>query len=812
MRLLLTFLGTVLLITALDNRLGQLPPLGRFLDPINGFYQNAAIPFSARDSDTFQFDQLKEAAAVQFDEYMVPHIQAGTSYDLYFLQGYVTARHRLWQMEVQTHFAAGRLTEIFGESMLDTDRLTRRKGLVTGAKEALAAMQRDAETAEAVQAFSDGVNAYISRLDYRHKPFEYKLLGYDPEPWTPLKSALLLMYMAEDLAGYDVDLENTNLLNLLGREDFNLLYPDRLPDSDPIAPAGTSWNFGALPLKERPVSYPNLSITDTLPKPNPANGSNNWAVSGSKTSSGRPILCNDPHLSLNLPSIWYALQLSGPGLNVYGVSLPGAPGVIIGFNDSIAWGVTNAQRDVKDWYRIHFKDSSRQAYAFDGQWLQTEKVAEQFRFRPGWFWQSGDTFTDTVVYTRHGPLVYDRNFPKKREGQNFAMRWVAHQPGNSLKAFMLLNRARNFEEYSEALNHYNTPAQNFVFASVSGDIALRVQGKFPAKWQDQGRFLMEGNRSDFEWQDFIPATQNVLVKNPERGFVSSANQIPADSLYPYYIFDQTFEHYRNRRINQQLQHMENISTKDMMQLQNDNYHLMAAETLPWMMEGVNTNLLRPEERRAMDQLQQWDFMALASQPAPAIYHAWWRKLKALTFDELDSLEIAVIQPSDAAMAYFLKNNPSHPLLNVSYLPGEQNLQDLLLLSFREMVKDLAEWEQTNERPLSWGDYKNSSIMHLSGQAALSYTKLQIDGGKNIVNANSGRHGASWRMVVALGEPMEAWGIYPGGQSGNPGSPYYDTFLESWRQGEYKRLYFITDQTPFADKIIFTHTFSPPQQP
>ncbi|EMR01185.1 penicillin acylase family protein [Cesiribacter andamanensis] len=809
MRLLLTFIGTVLLIMALDNRLGQLPPLGRFLDPLNGFYQNAATPYSSRDSETFYFDQLKGEAAVAFDEFMVPHIKASTPYDLYFLQGYVTARHRLWQMEVQTHFAAGRLSEIFGENMLEADRLTRRKGLLTGAKEALAAMQRDPETAEVVQAYADGVNAYLSRLKYRHKPFEYKLLGYDPEAWTPLKSALLLMYMAEDLAGYDVDLENTNLLRLLGREDFNLLYPDRLPGEDPVAPSGTRWNFGAVPLQERPLSYPDIAITDTLPKPNPANGSNNWAVSGSKTASGRPILSNDPHLSLNLPSVWYAIQLQGPQVNVYGVTLPGAPGVIIGFNDSIAWGVTNATRDVKDWYRIQFRDSSRQEYAFDGGWQKSEKVVERFALRPSWFWQGEGEYLDTVLYTRHGPVVYDRNFTKSSEEQNFAMRWVAHQPGNSLKAFLLLNQARNYQDYAQALNHYQTPGQNFVFASVSGDIALRVQGRYPAKWQDQGRFLMDGSRSDFEWQAFIPNEQNVLVRNPERGFVSSANQIPADSSYPYYIYDQTYEHYRNRRINQQLQAMQNISPQDMMRLQTDNYHLQAAETLPWMLRGLNLQLLRPEERRAAEVLRSWNFEALAELEAPAIYQSWWTTLKNLTFDELDSLEVAVIQPSNAAMANLLQHHPNHPLLDISYTPERERLPELLMRSFRETVKELAEWEQTHEKSLSWGNYKNSSIRHLTGQEALSFSGLQIHGGRGIVNANSGRHGASWRMVVALGSPIEAWGIYPGGQSGNPGSPYYANFLESWRKGEYNRLYFITEQTPFADKILFTHTFTPP---
>ncbi|WP_224998430.1 penicillin acylase family protein [Cesiribacter sp. SM1] len=808
MKLLLTFISTVLLVIALDNRLGQLPPLGRFLDPINGFYQNAVPPATASDSDSYSLPQLQQQASVHFDEFMIPHIEAATAHDLYFLQGYVTASHRLWQMEVQTHFAAGRLTEILGENMLATDRLTRRKGLPEGAKAALQAMLQDPASAEAVQAYADGVNAYIGSLKYHSLPFEYKLLDYTPEDWTPYKSALLLMYMAEDLSGYEVDLENTNLLRLLGQENFNLLYPDRLPGSDPVIPAGTPWNFEAQPITVPPANYPDLAITDTIGKPDPANGSNNWAVSGSKTRSGNPILCNDPHLSLNLPSIWYSLQLKGPGQNVYGVSLPGAPGIVIGFNDSISWGVTNAARDVRDWYRVQFKNNQRNEYAYNGNWRKADKRVEKFKLRDGWFWESNDPFYDTIVYTHHGPVVYDKNFPQKEEQQSFAMRWVAHEPGNSLKAFLLLNRANNVEDYIAALSHYKSPGQNFVFASVTGTIAMKVQGRYPAKWKNQGRFLMEGSKPEYEWQGFIPDEQNAFVINPERGFVSSANQVPADSTYPYYVYDQTYEHYRNRRINTILRQLDSASVQDMMQLQNDNYHLRAAETLPWMLGKLNTNLLKPDEREVLQLLQQWDYEATAEQTAPTAYHIWWNELRDLTFDELDSLEVAVIKPSDAATAYFLRNHPEHQLIDIAGTPERESLQNLLLRSYRQMVEKLEEWEQTEQTAATWGNYKKSSIRHLTGQEALSHVNMQINGGRGIVNANSGRHGASWRMVVEMGTPVQAWGIYPGGQSGNPGSPHYDDLLESWRKGEYNRLYFMTPATPFKDKIMYTNTYLP----
>lgn len=811
MKPLLTILGTILLIVLLDNRLGPLPPLGRFLDPINGFYQNAVSAYTAEDSATFPLSQLRQKAVVHFDSSMVPHISAGNNHDLYFLQGYITARHRLWQMEIQTHFAAGRLSEILGESMLETDRLTRRKGLPQGAKAALAAMMKDSASAEAVKAYADGVNAFIDGLRYNSLPFEYKLLNYYPESWSPYKSALLLMYMAEDLAGYEVDLENTNLLRLLGSEDFNLLYPERLADSDPIIPAGTPWNFKAPEMSKIPQRYPDVAISDTIPKPNPANGSNNWALSGSKTKSGNPILCNDPHLSLNLPSVWYSVQLSAPGQNVYGVTLPGAPGIIIGFNDSISWGVTNAARDVRDWYKIQFQGPSRAAYAWEGQWRKAEKRLEKHKIRRGWFWQAANDFTDTIVYTHHGPVVYDHQFPTNKEQQQFAMRWVAHEPGNSLKAFLMLNQARNLEEYQQALQHYKAPGQNFVFASVSGNIALKVQGAYPLKWPGQGRFLMDGSRKEFEWQGMIPAEQNAFTVNPARGFVSSANQIPVDESYPYWVYDQSYEHYRNRRINQVLAGLEKATVQDMMKLQTDNYHLRAAETLPWMLENLNASLLKPDEREAMQQLQGWDLQATASQKAPALYHEWWNQLRSITFDELDSLDVAIIFPSHAATAYFLQEHPAHPLLDIAQTPDRETLPQLLLQSFRQMVAEIEDWELENNAALNWGNYKNSSVLHLTKQEALSHTHMQIDGGSGIVNANSGRHGASWRMIVEMGNPVKAWGIYPGGQSGNPGSPNYDDYLEQWRQGQYRRLFFMSAATPFKDKVVFSYTYLPEEE-
>ncbi len=282
------------------------------------------------------------------------------------------------------------------------------------------------------------------------------------------------------------------------------------------------------------------------------------------------MLAGDPHLDLNLPSIWYAVQLHAPGINTMGASLPGLPGVIIGTNDSIAWSLTNAQRDLVDWYKITFQDKSRSKYLLDGKWVGTRKVVEEIRIR------GAKPFYDTVIYTRWGPVTYDRNFHAEDELNGYAFRWIAHDPSEEINAFYRLNRAKNYAEFIDAISSFSDPAQNFAFASVSGDIAMQVQGKFPVRRKDEGKFLLDGSKSSNGWQAFIPNDQNIGVKNPERGFVSSANQFPADSTYPYYITATSYEAYRNRRINDVLGKSTNITYRDMMKLQTDNFNLKAA--------------------------------------------------------------------------------------------------------------------------------------------------------------------------------------------------------------------------------------------
>ena len=377
-KFLLSFSITLALAVAFSTKINDIPPLGKFLDPFHGFWQNA----ESLDTDlerSLSFSTLSSPVTILYDSLLIPHIFASNEEDLFFAQGYTMASLRLWQMEFVTHVAAGRVSEIVGAQALYLDRLNRRKGLMYAAENNLKVWMQDPDIQRQVEAYSRGVNAYISSLTYESLPIEYKLLNYRPEAWAPIKSVLLLSYMTDMLAGGDADLQNTNALRLLGKENFDLLFPTDLPNPATIIPESREWEFDAVELDTPRVVVADTTdfIMDIIDQPDPDNGSNNWAVSGSKTRNGKPILAGDPHLGLNIPSIWTAMQLNAPGLNVMGVTLPGTPGIIIGFNDSIAWSPTNAKQDVLDWYKIRFSNLDKSEYVYDNKQLKTQQRIEE---------------------------------------------------------------------------------------------------------------------------------------------------------------------------------------------------------------------------------------------------------------------------------------------------------------------------------------------------------------------------------------------------------------------------------------------------
>lgn len=810
-RFSISLIITIGLIYLLNNNWNvsntPIPPLGKFLDPFHGFWQNIESENHHSGEEQLNIPGLEKPVTVIYDSLLIPHIFAQNENDLYLAQGYITAMHRLWQMEFQIHAASGRISEIIGEAALDYDRRQRRLGMVYGAEHATETMMKDPQVNKAIVQYTRGVNAFIETLDSDDLPFEYKLLNYQPEHWTPLKMGLLLKNLSQTLNMGDNDFEMTNALKLFGKDIVDLLYFDtENPTGDPVVSKPGGWNFKPIRLDSIPMAIPAELIN--LPPAGEKTkgiGSNNWAVTGNKTASGSPILCNDPHLNLSFPSIWYVVHLNCPGLNVMGATLTGAPGVITGFNDSIAWGVTNAQRDLVDWYRITYQDEKRNAYNSDGVWRPVQKKIEKILVR------GKEPFYDTVSYTHHGPVVYDNSYRGENGKNGYAFRWLAHDGSSELTTLLQLNRAANYEDYSSALNHWSGPAQNFAFASVSGDIAMRVQGKFPVRREDEGKYVLDGTKTSQEWKAFIPDEQNVMIKNPSRGFVSSANQFPADSTYPYYIRSNNFEAYRNRRINELLSKNDSLTPMAMMKLQNDNYNLQAAESVPFLLSMLDKSSLVGNENQIVVALSSWDFINHTESLSASYYDAWWKTLLAMLWDEMTNENALLDYPEDFSTIYLMKNKPDLEFYDIQSTPEKEDLRTVINRSFRESAKKIEEWEKKNGKNAQWADYKNTYIQHLLRLAPLS-EHVRIGGGSGMVNAAGPRSAPSWRMIVSLEKPqVQVWGVYPAGQSGNPGSPFYNNMVDTWASGKYFKLNFTTSAGALTGKSIATTQLSPAEK-
>ena len=802
-RFVLSFVVTLTLVGVLNIKIDRLPPLGKFLNPHGGFWQNSER-VSINAPQSLNLEGLRNPVKIQFDGYLIPHIFAENEEDLMFAQGYVTAYHRLWQMEFQLLSTAGRISEILGKSALDYDRAKRRNGMSYGARRSVEQWKSDPEYFKLVEAYTAGVNAYIETVDYADLPIEYKLLDYTPEPWTEYKCALLLREMASTLSRGEADLENTNALRLFGRESFDLLFPERplSPDLDPIIPNGTSFDFQPIAISKPDTTFPKVAAVRTIDRPGEFLGSNNFAVGPQKTGDGA-ILANEPDLQLNLPSIWYIAHLNAPGINVFGSTLPGLPGVILGHNDSIAWGMTNAKQDLVDWYQIEFRSPERDEYRYDNKWLKTDKVVEEIKIR------NGSTFYDTLIFTHYGPVVYDRNFPGNGENVNLAMRWTAHDPGDEVKALYQINTAKNHDDFRAALRFFTGPPQNFAFASVTGDIAIHIPGRFPIKWKEQGKFIMDGSKSSHDWLQMLPEEHKMWVKNPPRGFVSSANQHPVDSTYPYYVYDYKYEHYRGRRVNDRLKILPQVTVEDVMNLQNDNFNYRAFESLPMMLDSLDTTSFDSRKRDFFRLMQSWDYFNNPESKAATVYSIWWDKLYDVLWDEFDDQEVSLIKPHVYSSINILKNHPDNEFVDIKSTPEKEVAIDLFERTFTQTIDSLENWVAENGDDYSWSIFKNTRVQHLLRIDEFSVDKVNVGGDYNIVNAASSREGPSWRMVVQLNsDGVKSWGVYPGSQTGNPGNPSYAGMIEDWATGNYYEMVFPSEPLQEDDRIIFTQDLQP----
>ncbi len=473
---------------------------------------------------------VSRKVTVSFDKLGEPHIAAANEEDLLFAQGYLTAQERMWQMDALRRLSGGDLCEIVGAAALESDEEVRRLRMRRIAEEAYVTLP--AQDRAALAAYTRGVNAYLDSHRGR-LPLEFTLLGYDPRPWSVVDSILIGLHMFRNLT---------------------TTYPDELLKQDMLTggdPAKVNWLF---PVRTgREVAPGALQPAGAELQP----GSNAWAVAGTHTASGKPLVSNDMHLEFSIPGIWYLVHLRSPSLNVAGVSLPGAPGVIVGHNERIAWGVTNLHYDVQDLYVEKFDDRTGR-YEFRGQVLQARPERELIRVK--------DARPVELVnwVTVHGPI--------RPEGkQRLALRWVAAEPAAFQFPFIELNRARNWQEFTRALSRFPGPAQNFVYGDVDGNIGYHAAGRLPIRKNYQGDIPVDGASGNFEWQGYIPFDQLPASFNPPDGLIVTANQNPFPPDYPFQVDGNFASYYRSRQIRNMLTGRKGLRPDDTLAVQKDVY-------------------------------------------------------------------------------------------------------------------------------------------------------------------------------------------------------------------------------------------------
>jgi penicillin G amidase len=812
---------------ALDNRHGTFPALGKLLDPFSGFWRNGD-----RSDDlpgTLAVPGLREEVRIVWDDRRVPHIFAANDHDLYLAQGYVAATLRLWQMDFQSLYTAGRISEVIGPLGVRQDLFTRRFGLPWAAERTVEAFREDAATRAIIEAFTAGVNARINDLGRKGLPVEFKVLDYRPEPWTDLKCALLLKAMSFVLATYNQDAALTGLRDALGEGTVEALFPYVPPLVDPVIPPETPLDFTPVPVpgtvgpsagasvSSAPARGPDteaLLEPDAAAGPGPAEdsspmdsrtrpgiGSNNWAVAGRLAANGHPILCNDMHLELALPAIWYELQLAAPGVNVRGVAFPAAPFVIAGYNEDVAWGFTNGTDDVLDWYAITFKDGSRAEYLYGGEWRKTSVREERIKVR------GAKTVVDRIVHTHYGPIVLwpgETPFPNMNVPAGAALRWAGHDPSREFRALGLLNRARGYEDYLAALREWDCPAQNIVFADRSGTIALWHNGKFPLRAKGQGRFVLDGADPANAWRGWVPHEHVPHVKDPERGFVSSANQLAVDKGYPYYLGSDYGPFERGARINELLRRARDITPEDMVRMQADVVDVRARAVVPRLIEVLEGAAASGTEKRCLEELRRWDFEARAARIAPTVFRELWNELNRLTWDDERTGRMERMpRPASQITVDLILDDPGSPYFDDKTTGGGaiESLVDIARLAFRSAVAKLEARLGPIGESWTWGRAKATQLRHLARVPGFGRDKVETDGAGQVINAIDAVWAPSWRMVVELGPEVRAWGNYPGGQSGNPGSKSYDDRVDDWAAGKPYELLFLKSPDEASPRIV-----------
>ena len=403
--------------------------------------------------------------------------------------------------------------------------------------------------------------------------------------------------------------------------------------------------------------------------------------------------------------------------------------------------------------------------------------------------------------------MFDKTYSGNRttNNKNYAVRWTAHDPSNELKIFNMLNHAKNYADYSAAVTNLHTPGQNCAFACKNGDIALRTQGDWPAKWKGQGDYVMPGTDTSYLWQGMIPQDEVPFQYNPLRGFISSANQKPVDETYPYYL-GRNYPLYRGYEINKRLTAMSNITPQDMMALQTDNYNAPAAMLMPLFLKNIKENELNSDEKKYLDLLKNWNFRNDVGSQGATVFELLWNNFQHTVIDdEFIKAPKVVMHPFESSLLEGVLKDSAYKFLDDVTTPQIETMADDITTAIKKTTLELKKAEI--EGKLNWEKYKATHVDHLAKLPSFSRINLPVGGGVHNINATKETHGPSWRMVISLTKQTEAYGVYPGGQSGNPGSKYYDNFIDEWAAGKYYTLWMMTKGEEKDKRVTGTMSFS-----
>ena len=744
------------------------------------FYLRTSLPDL---SGTLELPGLSAGVEVVRDAHAVPHIYAQTPEDAHFALGVVHAQDRLWQMEFQRRVGAGRLSEVLGERALNTDKFLRTLSVYHYAE--LAAAQLEPETLRALEAYVAGINSYLETRSGALPP-EFLFFRFEPEPWQVADVLVWGKMMAWDLSGnWDDELLRARLSTILTPEQLAELWPP-YPGDAPVALPELAELYDGLPLDE-------LWATSPKPEP-PSSGSNNWVVSGERTRSGMPLLANDPHLSMRAPSLWYLAHLSAPGLDVIGATLPGTPAVLLGRNNSVAWGFTNTGPDTQDLFveRVNPENA--------GEYLTPEGY-EPFTERREVIEVKGQEALElTVRSTRHGPVISDVSETAQslaEADQVLAFAWTALTDDDmTLQASLNMNYAQNWDEFTNALRDFHAAQQNIVYADTSGNIGFYAPARVPIRASGQGLVPVPGWTGEHDWTGFIPFEELPHVYNPASGQVMTANHKIVPDDYPYFLTTGWTAPYRAQRITDLLAASPEHSLESFAQIQNDLFSLMAAEFAPYL---ADVEVSSEAEAAALAAIRGFSGAMTRQDTAPLIFAAWYRELGRLLYaDELGELfgDYRGFRPSFVRSV--LENRTATPWCDDVTTAPEESCEDIITLAFQRAVKELS---ATYGAPGKWvwGDvhYAHSAHSVFTGTPLAPLFDLKIPAGGDAFTVNAARfpigaaeepyrltHGPGYRALYNLNSPETSLFMQTTGQSGNPLSGHYRDYVKLWRDGEY----------------------------